>query len=113
MRLEGQAGRGGLRVAVGVVVGGVHVAHLEGAADGQVGVFRQVGGDPGGEAVRVTVVAALWRVGGAVEVAVKVHLFAGVVFVHVFAIAHDLVDAVFHAVDASGHGVLGDADTVT
>ena len=81
-------------------------------ADGQVAVVWKRGGFPGGEALGIAVVAALRLSRVADQGTVIVHLFAGVVLVHVEAVAHDFVGGVLDGIEAAGFGVFGDADGV-
>ena len=73
-------------------------------------VVGKCGGVPGGEALGIAVVAALGGIGVADQGAVVVHLFAGVVFVHVDAIAYDFVGGVLDGIEPAGFGVLGNSD---
>ena len=57
-------------------------------------------------------VAALRLIRVAEQGTVIVHLFAGVVLVHVEAVADDFVSGVLDGVEAAGFGVFGDADGV-
>ena len=109
--LESQPRRG-LLGAVDVVVGGVHVPDGELAADGQVATLRQVARDPGSEAERISVIAALGGVFRPVEVAVEVHFFAGIVLVDVLTVARGIIDGVFDREDAARGWMLGDTDRV-
>ena len=81
-------------------------------ADGQVAVVWKRGWIPGGEALGIAVVAALRLSRVAEQGTVIVHLFAGVVLVHVDAVAHDFVGGVLDGIEAAGFGVLGDADGI-
>lgn len=82
------------------------VANLQAVKLGDVGV-------PQGEAVRISVVAALVVRRPAVEEAVEVQLLSGVVLVDVGAVPGDLIDRVLHAEDAARGRLLGDADRVS
>ena len=105
VRLESQPGS---RPPGANVVG----SRIEGelTADDQVAVVWKRGRVPGGEALGIAVVAALRRIGVADQGAVVVHLFAGVVLVHVDAVAHDVVGGVLDGVEPAGFGVLGNSD---
>ena len=72
-----------------------------------------LGGIPRGIAVGITIVAALARILGAVQIAVEVKLLTRVVLVDVGAITVHVVNTVFYGPDTASSGILSNTNRVT
>ena len=107
MCLKRQPRRRRLLLTVRVINRPIRSIHRELAPDDQPTIHRYRADVPGGETVRIAVVAALGRVHGSVEVAVEIQFLAGVVLVDVLAGAVEIVEGAFDGVDAACEGVFG------
>ena len=108
--LEGQS-RGRLLCAIRVIDGVVRGTDGKLTANSQVGARRNFARDPSCEAIWITVVRPLGGVGVVDKGAMKIELFAGVIFVNVLAVTRNLIRGIFDRVNAASV-VLRDADRV-
>lgn len=68
---------------------------------------------PSSKAGWIPIVLALILIGCAVEITVKIHLLSRVVFVYIFALPDDIVNAILDAVYSSSDWLFADSDGVS
>lgn len=101
MGLKGQSRRRRLFFTICIIHRTILLINRELTSNSQITIQRYFTHIPCGKAIRIPVVATLWRVFGPVEEAVEVQLLTGIILVYILAGTVEIVDGVLHGVNAA------------